>query len=286
MDENWRDALPDDMKGNESLATFEDVGALAKGFIDAKAYQGSSVKIPGEDAGDDDRKAFNEKMLEKMPTLMYKPDLENQEQSVEFYRTLGMPEKLDGYEVPTIEVPDGIEMDTGKAEGFREIAHKHGLTAAQFKGVMNDVMLADIASAQAGQEDVKANMTAIKDKFGHAFSDNMGKINNMLTKTGAPEALVNAVKSGMVDLETVNWMYTMGKQMGGEGFNFDDADVVDKGTAKMTPEDAQNAIAEINGNPDHAYWKGTGEDKKRATARMIELMKYANPKAPVEMARA
>ena len=283
---NWRDALPEEMRGNESLSTFEDIGALAKGFIDAKAYQGSSVKIPGEDAGADDVKAFNEKMIEKMPTLMYKPDMENQEQSVEFYRTLGMPEGPDGYEIPKVEVPESIEMGGGKAEAFRGIAHKYGLTAAQFKGVMGDVMAQDIVDAQANQKDVADNMIAIKEKFGHAFSDNMGKINLMLSKTGAPETLVDAVKGGMIDVNMINWMYTMGKQMGGEGFNFDDADVNDNKTAKMTPEDAQNAIAEINANPDHAYWKGTGVDKKRATDRMIELMKFANPTAPVEIARA
>ena len=283
---NWRDTLPDEIKGSEALANFEDVSALAKGFIDVKSYQGASIKIPGEDAGEADVKAFNDKLMEKVPTLMRKPDLETQDQSVDFYRSLGMPEKSDGYEIPEVKIPDGVEIQTGKAESFREIAHKHGLTANQFKGVMKDVIEADIVSAQAGNEDTAANMTAIKEKFGHAFSDNMGKINTLLTKTGAPTDLVEAVKSGMVGLETVTWMYNMGKQMGGEGFNFDDVDDTTTREHKMTPEEAQGAIDEINNNKDHAYWKGTGEEKKRATDRMIQLMKFANPNASVEMARA
>ena len=285
---NWRDALSDDMKGNEALASFEDVGALAKGFIDAKAYQGASVKIPGADAGDADRKAFTDKLVDKVPTLMYKPDFEKAEQSKDFYRSMGMPEAKEGYEMPKIDVPEGIEIKTEKADAFREIAHKYGLTAAQFKGVMTDVMTQDIAAAKLGTEDTAANMTAIKEKFGHAFSDNMSKIDTLLTKTGAPKDLIDGVKGGMVGLETVNWLYQMGKQMGGEGFNFDETGNVDdnRGGPKMTPEEAKTAIDEINGNPDHAYWKGTGDEKKRATERMVQLMKFAHPTASADMARA
>ena len=145
---NWRDSLPDEIKGSEALANFEDVGSLAQGFIEAKSYQGASVRIPGEDAGDEARREFTDKLVTKVPTLMYKPNLEDQEQSVEFYRSLGMPETPDKYEVPEIEAPDNVEIKTDKIEGFREIAHKHGLTAAQFKGIMGDIVNADIQEAQ------------------------------------------------------------------------------------------------------------------------------------------
>jgi len=285
-DENWRDTLPDGIKGDASLANFEDIGQLAQGFLDAKTYQGASIKIPGEDAGDEDRKAFHDKMLDKMPNLMYKPDFENPEQSVEFYRTLGMPELAEGYALPEFEVPDGIEVQNDKAEGFRQIAHKHGLTAAQFKGIMGDVFAQDVVAAQAGMDDNKANLAAVKEKFGMAHDDNMGKINTMLAKTGAPEGLIDGIKNGLVGVDTVNWLYQMGKQMGGEGFNFNDIGEGDTRVAKMTPEEARSAIDEINGNKEHAYWKGTGDEKKRATTRMIELMKYANPGASMDIQRA
>ena len=289
MDPNWRDTLSDEMKGNEALANFEDIGQLAQGFIDAKAYQGASIKIPGEDAGEEAHTAFRQKLLDKVPTLMSKPNLENQEQSVDFYRSLGMPEAAEGYEIPKIEMPDGVEYKAEKAEAFRAIAHKYGLTAAQFKGVMGDVMAADVAGAKLDMDGVATNMNAIKEKFGHAFSDNMGKINTLLTKTGAPVDLIAAVKKGDVGLETVSWLYQMGKQMGGEGFNFDDTgdpNDLNRGEPKMTPEEALSAIDEINNNKDHAYWKGTGDEKKRATKRMIQLMGFAHPTAATEMPRA
>lgn len=286
MDPNWRDTLPDEIKGDASLANFENIGQLAQGFLDAKTYQGASIKIPGEDAGEEDRKAFNSKLLDKVPGLMHKPDLENQEQAVEFYRSIGMPELAEGYKLPEFEVPEGIEIQSDKAEGFRQIAHKHGLTAAQFKGIMGDIFAQDVVVAQAGIDGSKANLAAVKEKFGMAHDDNMGKINTMMAKTGAPESLIEGVKNGLVGVETINWLYQMGKQMGGEGFNFDDIGDRDPKAARMTPEEARSAIDEINNNKDHAYWKGTGEEKKRATDRMIQLMQYANPDAALELQRA
>lgn len=286
MDPNWRDTLPDEIKGDASLANFENIGQLAQGFLDAKTYQGASIKIPGEDAGEEDRKAFNSKLLDKVPGLMHKPDLENQEQAVEFYRSIGMPELAEGYKLPEFEVPEGIEIQSDKAEGFRQIAHKHGLTAAQFKGIMGDIFAQDVVVAQAGIDGSKANLAAVKEKFGMAHDDNMGKINTMMAKTGAPESLIEGVKNGLVGVETISWLYQMGKQMGGEGFNFDDIGDRDPKAARMTPEEARSAIDEINNNKDHAYWKGTGEEKKRATDRMIQLMQYANPDAALELQRA
>ena len=283
---NWRDSLPDEIKGSEALANFEDVGSLAQGFIEAKSYQGASVRIPGEDAGDEARREFTDKLVTKVPTLMYKPNLEDQEQSVEFYRSLGMPETPDKYEVPEIEAPDNVEIKTDKIEGFREIAHKHGLTAAQFKGIMGDIVNADIQEAQQAAEGVQANQEAIKEKFGHAYKENMGKITNMLEKTEAPSVLVEAVKNGQVGVETIQWMYQMGKQMGGEGLDFTDADDSTTRAAAMTPDEAKAAIDEINNNKEHPYWIGVGDEKKRAIDRMIQLQTFANPGATLEMKRA
>ena len=284
---NWRDTLPDDLKGNEALANFADITDLAKGFIDTKALQGASIKIPGSDAGTEAIADFHTKVLEKVPTLMFKPDMDKDEQSVEFYRSLGMPETKDKYEAPEFKQPDGSKFESAKLEEFKGIAHKHGLTAKQFKGVMSDIIAQDIAAVGTGQEAVAANQKATKDKFGHAHDDNMAKINNLLTKTQAPEGLVEAAKNGTLDLATVEWMYSMGKQMGGENFDFDTPGDDDKrGGPKMTPADAQTAIDEINANRDHPYWKGTGDEKKRATERMVQLMKFAHPDAPTVMTKA
>ena len=64
-------------------------------------------------------------------------------------------------------------------------------------------------------------------------------------------------------------------------------DVSDKKKeAVMTPEEARTAIDEINNNKEHAYWVGTGEEKKRAIDKMIQLQKFANPTAGTEMLRA
>ncbi len=286
MDENWRDVLPDEIKGNEALANFADIPQLAQGFIDAKAYQGSSIKIPGDDAGDDAKKEFHTRMLDKVPALMLKPNMEDKTQSVDFYRSLGMPELAEGYELPEVQLPEGIELQPGRNEQFRSIAHKHGLTAAQFTGIMTDITSSDIEVAQATLKGREGNIAAVKEKFGHAYDDNMAKINTMLDKTGAPDALVKGVKGGEVGPEVAEWLYRFAKQMGGEGSDFADLEKDQNRSSTMTPDEARAAIHEINNNKTHAYWVGTGAEKKAATDRMLMLMKFANPGAATEMQRA
>lgn len=274
---NWRDELPEEIRGSEALANFENVGQMAQSFLEAKKYQGQSLKIPGEDAGEEDRQAFIDKLINKVPTLMPKPNLDDQEQSVEFYRSLGMPETKDAYEPPEIEIPEGVKIQEEKAEIFKEIAHKHGLTTKQYKGMMADILSGDIEESKATLEAIAENQRAIKEKFGHAFKDNMNKIVGILTKTDAPEFLIEEIKGGSLDIDTVEWLYQLSKSMGGEGTNFDEDEDQGGRDVKMTPDEAKAAIAEINANRQHPYWVGTGEEKQRATQRMVELMRFANP---------
>ena len=91
---NWRDELPDDLKGNEALSNFESIDQLAKSFVETKKFQGESIRIPGEDAGEDAIKEFNTKLLDKVPNLMPKPNLDSEDQAIEFFRSIGMPETV------------------------------------------------------------------------------------------------------------------------------------------------------------------------------------------------
>lgn len=285
MSENWRDSLPDEIKGEAALANFEDVGALAKGYLDGKAYQGASIKIPGEDAGEDAIKEFNNKLLEKVPTLMPKPNLDDPEQSVEFFRSIGMPEKPDGYETPEFDAPEGFNPDAAKINKIREVAHKIGLTKKQYEDMTKELIGTDAESFKTSKESIEVNKTAIRDQWGHAHDDNMKLVESALNKTKAPEALVASVKEGSATLETLAWLLSVGKQFGAEG-NVPAGDSPGKVNGAMAPDDAQAAIDEINNNPQHAYWTATGDEKARAINRMVQLMTWANPESETTFRRA
>ena len=71
---SFRDSLPEDLRDHASLKDFNDVGSLAKSFVHAQSMIGSD-KI-------------------NLPT-----DKSTPEQWSQFYKELGRPDSVDGYDV-------------------------------------------------------------------------------------------------------------------------------------------------------------------------------------------
>lgn len=109
---NWRDALPDTLRSNEVLARYNDVAALAQGYLDTKAALSGRALIPAADAA---------------------PDVWNQ-----FYTQLGRPAEPTAYD---LKVPEGEKSEL--ADAFRPVAFEAGLTTKQAS------MVADFWNGQA-----------------------------------------------------------------------------------------------------------------------------------------
>jgi hypothetical protein len=271
---DWRESLDEDLRGS-------DIGSLAKSYVETKALQGSSIRIPGEDAGEDAVKEFNNKLIEKVPGVILKPNFDDETQSTEFFRALGMPETADGYELPEIEVPEGVSIDNERMEGLKAVAHKHGLTAKQFNSMMNDVLQSDIEGQVAVVKAAKESQIALKNEWGLAYDDNMASALRVAEATHAPEGLIAAMKAGELGPETAKWLHGMAAAFKGEGSQFGDDN--GGGNAKMTPAEAQAKISEIMDNKQHPYWNPSNPGNKAALERMIELQKFAHPTAGTEM---
>ena len=113
--ENWREALPEDIRNERCLDSIKTVGTLAKSFVSAQKMIGANkIALPGENATPDEIDAF--------------------------HRALGRPDKQEAYSVEGIELPDGIELDDQMVEGFREYAFKHGMSQKDFAEAIAFVM--------------------------------------------------------------------------------------------------------------------------------------------------
>ncbi|MFV2057716.1 MAG: hypothetical protein ACC707_14715, partial [Thiohalomonadales bacterium] len=77
LPENWRDVLPDDLKTNGVLSGITSISQMAKMTVDARQYGSNSVRIPSEDATEEDRGKFITDIVAKVPTLMVKPNPED-----------------------------------------------------------------------------------------------------------------------------------------------------------------------------------------------------------------
>jgi hypothetical protein len=134
--------LPEDLQGNDTLSKFKDVGALGTSYLELQKMVGSRVKVPGDDATDDDLNSF--------------------------YNQIGRPEAPDKYE---LQMPDA-EYNQDKVQAFLAQAHASGLTNKQAQAAIDfyhsmevDGQVNTEASMQQARLDAE---TALKKEWGPA----------------------------------------------------------------------------------------------------------------------
>ena len=158
IDEEYRD--------HASLNDINDVAALAKSYVETKAMVGNSIRIPGKDAGPEAYNEYLEKLINNDPTLMLKPDFANEDQSTEFFRTIGMPEAADKYTNPEdMQLNDEVEAE------MRGIAHDLKLTNAQYKKLMAAFSERQVQTVEMTTEQFDSGIAELKGKWGMAFDD-------------------------------------------------------------------------------------------------------------------
>ena len=122
----WRESLPDEIKESGALKDIPDVNTLAKSYVDAQSFIGRSIRIPGEDAGEDVRADFKDR-LSKVDGVGFIPTQESSKEEWDsFYGKLGRPDEVDGY---NIHRPENLPGDEQVERGFLEKMHQVGLKA-------------------------------------------------------------------------------------------------------------------------------------------------------------
>ena len=133
--ENWRDALDEDLRA--SMEKFASPGDLAKSYAELQKKVGESISVPGEDATEGQIAAFRKK--------------------------LGIPEAANDY-AEAVKVPEveGLEIDTGQAKAtiskFAEVAHAKNIPPAAFQDLVNTFYGQQAEQARAHEEAI-ANAT-------------------------------------------------------------------------------------------------------------------------------
>lgn len=99
--------LSEDLQGNDTLSKFKDVGSLGSSYLELQKMVGSRVKVPAEDASEEDINSF--------------------------YNQIGRPESPEKY---TIDLPsDNYPQDI--IQSFLKEAHASGLTNKQAQSAIN-----------------------------------------------------------------------------------------------------------------------------------------------------
>jgi len=124
--------LPEELRENPTLNNYNSLEDLAKGFVETKAMVGNSLRVPGEEASAEQRNEFINKLINHAPEVMLKPNFEDPEQGIEFYKVLGMPDAMDGYENP-----EGVQLPPESEASLREALHAAKLTNKQYQEVVS-----------------------------------------------------------------------------------------------------------------------------------------------------
>lgn len=275
--DDWKDTLPDDLKTNASLLDVPDVATLAKRFVDTKAMVGNSFRVPGEDASDEDWKKFNAGLMEKVPSLMYKPDATDTEAMGVVYDQMGRPEKSDQYEVPEID-NQGLQLNMDLAETFKEVAHKHGLNKQQYQGVIKELTETSIKQALEARANVDIDVKGLVDEWGHAYERNKTVAIAIAKQTGAPENLINLIAGPTPPTELVKYFHSLSASLKGEGINLSN-DGGHEGV--MTPTEAKEQMAEMRRNREHPLNIVSDPQHKAALVKFEKLAKDAYPEARI-----
>ena len=275
---NWRESLPDEIKANESLASFEDVNALAASYIETKALVGSGLRFPSDEASDADKAEFLSRVIEKVPTLMMKPDFEDEGQSVEFFRTLGMPEESTGYETAIYEER---KFDESREEFLRGLAHESRLTAVQYKALSEGMLKFDHEAIHAAEGATSGDLATLRQEWGMTWEERRGLANKVR------ETFFPFIPETQMDAQTIKALHAVGSQLGsGEGSEMGDQRNNAGNSGKITPGEALAKIDDIMNNREHPYWISMHPNHQKALDDMIDLRKMADPEAGTSMPRA
>lgn len=105
---SWRDSLPEDIRNNASISSFQDIPSLTKAFIHAKSLVGKKGVIRPDDKA-------------------------TPEEWGNFYKEIGVPES-DKY---MITQPKDYEVDDGFLGKYKEVAAKNGLLPRQAQELLS-----------------------------------------------------------------------------------------------------------------------------------------------------
>lgn len=187
---SWRDSLPEDIRGNNVLSSFQDVGALAKSYLHAQAaISKKGVLLPAEKATPEEWQAF--------------------------YKSIGVPER-DKYAVAA---PKDVKLNETFHKEFQDVAHQSGLLPKQAEGLLNWYVGKEKATMQM-QAQEREKLTAqgienLKKEWSQDFDKNIALARMAVKDVGGEDLTAYLEESGLGnDPVIISFMAKVGKLLG------------------------------------------------------------------------
>ena len=157
---DWRGSLPDDLKADPALVSFKDLPSLAKSFVETKKMVGQTLRPPAADAPDDEWDRY--------------------------YRAGGKPNAPEEYK---INMPQGITIPPEEEKALRLEAYRLGLNSRQMQGLF-DSYASDLAAAQKAEQAELAKIeAAYKQKWGPNYNRNRALVTRTMERVDPEKRL-------------------------------------------------------------------------------------------------
>lgn len=251
----WRDSLPDDMKADPSIQTYNTPADMVKAHTELQRKMGeesNKIILPDKHGTDADwTKVFHK---------------------------LGLPESSDKYE---IDVPEGSDFEDDFVKEFINTAHAANILPKQAQALLN--WYQKKTTEQGNSLDVTATQNReqsqkfLKDHFGMAYAQQMAlaqsavrelsgdryeqaqKVFNKSAVGDEPELILMLARAGKI-LQEAGVVGDLIPNMG------------------MSPNDAQKSYKEITDNKAHPYWDKNHPGHTSAVEEVQKLFEWMHGK--------
>ena len=244
LSDDWRDGLPEDIRGERCLDSIKTIGALAKSYVCAQRAMGAGkVAVPGENSPREDWEAF--------------------------YKAGGRPDSEEGYSTDGLQLPDGVALDDAEVAAFRKFAFENGLSQKVFQAAVKyDAERASrmaAASKEAQDREFEETLARLKADHGARLGDVLAQCNRTMDVFGLRDTLE---RSGLLN------NYAVVSALARVGSRITESRLV--GAGEPAPSSPEQRLADIVGNPEDAYYKA---DHPGHAARVAEVRALLKAKA-------
>ena len=224
--QDWKTALPDELKNDATLQNFKDIESLAKTVVHQQKVLGSRIPLP-----------------------------KNDDEYNEVYTKLGRPEDPSKYEV---NIPQDYEQFFKKenVDEFKNVAHKIGLNNKQ----VNALLDYQVNSIKYEMQNEPASIAAEKDQteqtlkqeWGYDYDKNVRAATRALNVYGDDELrdLINNTSAGN-NPAVIKFFAKLGAEI-----TEDMAKNTQNNRLAVSPLDAKEEINKIMSDTNHPYHKG------------------------------
>lgn len=253
---NWKETLPEDLQNEPSLASIQDIASLAKSYVHAQKMVGADkIVLPGENPTEDELN--------------------------EFYTKLGRPETADKYELTRPQnIPENFPLSEDLEKGFRESAHKVGLTSKQTNDIYNWFINTELETynnmKRESDDAVAAAEKQLRTDWGTAYDKNVDQVERLINTFGTDELKTVLKDSGLNNnVHIIRFLGKITEQLSEDTLKGE----APAGFDIMTPAAAQEKIKELRLDKKfmEAYMSPKNPGHKEALEKMEKLYNFAYP---------